>query len=139
MRGDTIEYSVSSGPLVIPQEYFPFYDAYREELARVRAELEEQKRLNVALAERCAAQSEGNPAMAEASNDAPEKVNHPSHYQGGGMEAIDVIEAFSLGFKLGNAVKYILRAGKKGDRLTDLRKAAWYLTREIANEEQRRG
>jgi hypothetical protein len=60
-------------------------------------------------------------------------VNHPPHYQSAaGIEAIDVIEAFDLGFCLGNTVKYVLRAGKKGDALEDLKKAAWYLAREIA-------
>jgi hypothetical protein len=58
-------------------------------------------------------------------------VNHPGHYQSGKMEAIDVIEAFGLGFNLGNVVKYVLRAGKKGDRREDLEKAKWYLDREI--------
>lgn len=62
-----------------------------------------------------------------------DKVNHPTHYQGNGLEAIDVIEAFGLGFCLGNAIKYILRAGKKGDRREDLEKAIWYLNREISN------
>lgn len=61
-------------------------------------------------------------------------VNNPSHYKSGGMEAIDVIEAFKLGFRLGNCVKYILRAGKKGNRLEDLKKARWYLEREISKE-----
>src|SRR4051812_24717017 len=64
-----------------------------------------------------------------------EKVNHPAHYGGADnpYEAIKVIEAWSLGFCLGNSVKYIARAGKKpdADRLDDLRKAAWYLNREI--------
>jgi rRNA processing protein Krr1/Pno1 len=61
-----------------------------------------------------------------------EAVNHPPHYQSAsGIEAIDVIEAFGLGFHRGNAVKYLLRAGRKGDTLTDLKKAAWYLSREI--------
>ncbi len=59
------------------------------------------------------------------------QVNNPSHYQSNNMEAIDVIEAFQLGFNLGNCIKYILRAGKKDDRLTDLKKAMWYLNREI--------
>ena len=59
-------------------------------------------------------------------------VSHPPHYVSkSGMEAIDVIEAFDLGFCLGNTIKYILRAGFKGDRLEDLKKAAWYLNREI--------
>jgi Protein of unknwon function (DUF3310) len=60
-----------------------------------------------------------------------EKVNHPSHYQGKGIECIDVIEAFKLSFNLGNTIKYVLRAGKKGDLVEDLEKAKWYLQREI--------
>ncbi len=66
-------------------------------------------------------------------------VNHPAYYQAGGIEAIDVIEAWGLGFCLGNTVKYIARAGKKGNRLTDLRKAVWYLNREIEKEERENG
>lgn len=63
-----------------------------------------------------------------------ERINHPSHYGGDTTyEAIRVIEAWGLGFALGNCVKYICRAGKKPDTATieDLRKAAWYLDREI--------
>lgn len=60
-------------------------------------------------------------------------IDHPSHYGGDNTyEAIKVIEAWDLGFCLGNVVKYISRAGKKGDRLEDLKKAKWYLEREIA-------
>ena len=64
-----------------------------------------------------------------------EQVDHPRHYGGADnpYEAIKVIEAWGLGFNLGNAVKYIARAGKKGDRLEDLKKAMWYLQREIDN------
>ena len=46
-------------------------------------------------------------------------------------EAIDIIDDYQLGFNLGNAVKYILRAGKKGDALEDLKKAKWYIEHEI--------
>lgn len=61
-----------------------------------------------------------------------ELINHPKHYQAAnGMEVIDVIEAFGLNFRLGNAVKYILRCGRKGDKVEDLRKARWYIVREI--------
>ena len=69
----------------------------------------------------------------EAEEPAPETVDHPSHYGGADnpYEAIKVIEAWDLGFCLGNTVKYLSRAGKKGSRLEDLRKAAWYLQREI--------
>ncbi len=65
--------------------------------------------------------------------DEDDAVNHPEHYQSNGMEVIDVIEAFDLGFHRGNAIKYILRAGKKGAALEDLKKARWYLDREIEN------
>ena len=63
-------------------------------------------------------------------------INHPPHYIAkSGLEAIEVIEAFELSYCLGNAVKYILRAGRKESRLDDLKKAAWYIAREIAKEE----
>ena len=63
------------------------------------------------------------------------KINHPPHYGGedNPYEAIKVIEAHSLNFSLGSAIKYILRAGKKKGEspLDDLQKAAWYINREI--------
>lgn len=67
----------------------------------------------------------------------PEKdpIN-PSYYRDAGVEPIVAIEAWELGFCLGNAVKYIARAGKKGDRLEDLKKAQWYLAREIARKSE---
>ena len=64
-----------------------------------------------------------------------ESVNHPEHY--GGMdnpyEAIKVIDAWNLDFCLGNVVKYISRAGKKGNNSAeqDLNKALWYLEHEL--------
>jgi len=66
-------------------------------------------------------------------------INHPAHYGGAEnpYEAIKVIEAWGLGFCLGNAVKYISRAGRKVDpTIQDLKKARWYLDREIANLEK---
>jgi hypothetical protein len=78
----------------------------------------------------CCAFGDEPHALACPRNDASE-VNHPPHYQAAGMEAIDVIEAFELGFNLGNAVKYILRAGRKGKRGIDIEKAVWYLEREL--------
>lgn len=64
-----------------------------------------------------------------------DKIN-PDHYKSGGMEVIDVIEAFKLDFKLANAVKYILRAGKKPGQTShdDLKKAIWYINRHIEKE-----
>jgi hypothetical protein len=61
----------------------------------------------------------------------PDPVNHPAHYTTGGVETIDFIEAKQLNYNLGNVVKYITRADHKGNRIEDLRKAKWYLEREI--------
>ena len=64
-------------------------------------------------------------------------VSHPQHYGGkdNPYEAIKVIEAWELDFNLGNVLKYISRAGKKGEwkHKEDLEKAAWYLNRAIQN------
>jgi Protein of unknwon function (DUF3310) len=58
-------------------------------------------------------------------------VNHPRHYTAhpSGVECITITE--HMGFNLGNAVKYIWRADLKSDAVEDLRKAAWYVNREI--------
>lgn len=63
-------------------------------------------------------------------------VNHPAHCTGhpSGVECIDVVE--HMGFCPGNAIKYIWRAGLKGDAATDLKKARWYIDREIARLER---
>lgn len=63
-------------------------------------------------------------------------VNHPNHYGGENnpLEVINIIEHYELGFHLGNVVKYVLRAGKKGNRKEDLKKALWYLEREIMKD-----
>ena len=58
-------------------------------------------------------------------------VEHPQHYTFGAIEVIDAIEAWQLGFHLGNVVKYVARSARKGSYLEDLRKARWYLDREI--------
>ena len=58
-------------------------------------------------------------------------VNNPAHYTVGGIETIDFIEAKQLGYNLGNVIKYLTRADHKGNKMEDLRKAQWYLTREI--------
>lgn len=76
-----------------------------------------------------------------------EKIDHPDHYGGADnpYEAIKVIEAWDLGFCLGNTLKYISRAGKKQPRhsslesehLLDLKKARWYLDHEIQHLERK--
>lgn len=63
-------------------------------------------------------------------------VNHPSHYTShpSGVECIQVTE--HMNFCVGNAVKYLWRAGQKGDHLEDLKKARWYIDREIERLEK---
>lgn len=77
-------------------------------------------------------------ALHESISGPSEAVDHPAHYGGDTVyEVIKVIEAWGLGFCLGNTVKYISRAGKKpmGSKLEDLRKARWYLDRELSKLE----
>lgn len=62
-------------------------------------------------------------------------VNHPSHYAGGRkFEPVDVINDWELTYNIGNAVKYLSRAGRKGDRIEDLKKAIFYIHYEIYGE-----
>lgn len=58
-------------------------------------------------------------------------VNHPKHYNAhpSGVECIDIVEHYN--FNIGNTIKYLWRAGLKGDAIEDLEKARWYLDREI--------
>lgn len=80
-----------------------------------------------------------HPVLGETYED---KVNHPKHYNDGKIEVIEFIEDKNLGFHLGNAVKYIARAGKKDPSkyVEDLKKAIWYIRRriEIEKEDPRR-
>ena len=66
-------------------------------------------------------------------------VNYPAHYRTGKIEVIDFIEDQKLGFRLGNVVKYVCRHAHKGSPLKDLKKARWYLEREIAAMEREDG
>ena len=69
----------------------------------------------------------------------PDAVNHPAHYQSGGLECIDVIRAVTgsgfAGFLLGNVLKYLWRYRQKNGA-EDLKKAAWYLERLIKAEDE---
>ena len=65
---------------------------------------------------------------------ASDDVNHPKHYTQYPVEVIEITERLS--FLMGNIVKYVLRADHKGEPLKDLRKAEWYLRREIARRER---
>jgi hypothetical protein len=74
--------------------------------------------------------SDVNPAP-----DLTDAVNHPQHYteHPSGIECIQITE--HMGFNLGNAIKYIWRSDLKNDAIEDLRKAAWYINREIQKRE----
>ena len=78
--------------------------------------------------------------MPYANNDS---VSHPSHYNTGNIEVIAAIEdwGFGEGFNRGNAIKYIARAGRKDPaaEIEDLKKAAWYINREIQRLEAKAG
>jgi len=79
--------------------------------------------------------------LLERFRDQNDPVNHPSHYTDGKIEVIDFIEDKKLGFHLGNAVKYIARAGKKDPAKTveDLEKAIWYIKRYIEDYKEKDG
>lgn len=64
-----------------------------------------------------------------------EMINHPSHYTQG-IETIDYIESHRMDFNIGNVIKYVTRAKHKGTELQDLKKALWYLDREIKRLEK---
>ncbi len=65
----------------------------------------------------------------------PDLVNHPPHYTTGRIEVLDFIEDQRLSYHRGQVVKYLCRAPHKGTELQDLKKAQFYLNREIANME----
>lgn len=77
------------------------------------------------------------PKKAKAKSVSSDPVNSPSHYKIGGIETIDFIEAKDLGYNLGNVVKYVTRAHHKGELLQDLKKAQWYLNREVSKLEEK--
>ena len=60
-----------------------------------------------------------------------ENVNHPKHYTMKGIEPIEYIESHDFNFYLGNVIKYVSRADYKGSEIEDLKKAKWYLGKEI--------
>jgi len=92
-----------------------------------------------AVVNRCVTEPDTVAIVREPMSDTEELVDHPAHYGGKDdpYEAIKVIEAWGLDFHLGNAVKYIARAGKKNPdtEIEDLRKAVWYINRFIEMKE----
>lgn len=131
-----IRWSATSG-------YFPLHcgDGH-DPLARVLLassfeNLQDSSQFNRDQTEFFAVAREESPDPASREEPMSDQVDHPTHYGGNtAYEAIKVIEAWNLGFCLGNTVKYIARAERKGTALEDLKKARWYLDREIAKREQ---
>lgn len=68
-------------------------------------------------------------------NKVSDPVSHPAHYTDGKIEVIEYIEDKGFGFHIGNAIKYLSRAGKKNPdkEIEDLQKAIWYINRRIEN------
>lgn len=105
----------------------------------IEAEEAEKKRINLSLAERMHMEMVQNASLnprynveIDTNRVDHDPVHRPQHYKAGDVyETIRVIEAWGLNYHLGNTVKYISRAGKKGDLIEDLEKARWYLDREI--------
>lgn len=67
----------------------------------------------------------------------PDMVNHPPHYTFGKYEVLDVIEDWGLNYNRSCVIKYVARAGRKQNELEDLKKARFYLDREITNLEKK--
>ena len=63
-------------------------------------------------------------------------INSPDHYTAGGIETIDFIEAKEVNYHVGNAIKYLSRAKHKGDYLENIKKAQWYINREVSRHEK---
>lgn len=121
-------------------------------LAEIIAKEEAEKQINLSLAEKMHMEmvqnasinpryrveiDTANPNALSSRMPSSNRVDHdpvhrPQHYKAGDVyETILVLEAWGLNYHLGNTVKYISRAGKKGDIIEDLEKARWYLDREI--------
>ena len=73
-----------------------------------------------------------NKNLGKETADGVDTVNHPSHYTYGTIEVIDYIEDKGFNYNLGNAIKYVSRAGHKFNAIEDLQKAVWYINREIS-------
>lgn len=90
----------------------------------------------MSLSDMAGAERDWSPPPWEGEKDA---IKVPNHYTHSRVEVIDAIEAWGLGYHLGNVVKYVARADHKGNALQDLKKARQYLSREIARREGREG
>lgn len=89
-----------------------------------------------AIDEPCVSCSKSTSHFEPKEHDEIDMVNHPQHYSAHGIEPIDYIESHNLNFNLGNVIKYVSRAPYKEAELEDLKKALWYLEREIERHDK---
>lgn len=78
------------------------------------------------------------PASKTETDVTPDPIN-PAYYKAGGFEVADIADAYDLNRWLTFAIKHILRSGRKGEALKDLKKARWYISRQIENIEKMQG
>lgn len=154
-EGCGIEFSVAKGRPGRPPKYCPecvtkySKKPKMETLKKVSHELQKEEVAKQEIIATITKHIEAKPAtrlpvdkdektvtLAKVSNIEHDVVNHPSHYTRGNIEVIDFIEDQQLPYHLGNVVKYIARAGFKGDKVEDLKKAQWYLNRYIRTLEK---
>ncbi len=109
---------------------------YPENAPHALYDCERNKKNKINRCHLCGAGFVGNPYEHSCNTNIPDPIDHPQHYNTGKIEVIDFIEDQKLGFSLGNAVKYISRAGKKDQskKIEDLKKAIWYIEREIGKQ-----
>ena len=151
-EGCGIEFSVAKGRPGRPPKYCPeCVTKYSkkpkvETLKKVSHELQKEEVAKQEIIATITKHIEAKPATrstvttavkpAKVSTEEHDVVNHPSHYTRGNIEVIDFIEDQQLPYHLGNVVKYVARAGFKGDKVEDLKKAQWYLNRYIRTLEK---
>lgn len=130
-RASKIRKFIIDNPTAKTAAIAKLFDTRYQNVYAVRRKMETAKVATEANWKTLGVFSSNTPMQVEMFEPATDPVNHPAHYKVGGIETIDFIEAKSLDYNLGNVVKYITRADHKGNKLEDLRKAQWYLTRAI--------
>jgi hypothetical protein len=130
-RSEKIRRYIAENPTAKTAEIAAHFNTRYQNVYAVRRKMETPKVAKKGNWENLGVFTSDKPIQVEMFEPKPDPVNHPAHYKVGGIETIDFIEAKDLSYHLGNVVKYVTRADHKGNKLEDLRKAQWYLTRAI--------
>jgi hypothetical protein len=130
-RSEKIRRYIAENPTAKTAEIAAHFNTRYQNVYAVRRKMETPKVAKKGNWENFGVFTSDKPIQVEMFETKPDPVNHPAHYKVGGIETIDFIEAKDLSYHLGNVVKYVTRADHKGNKLEDLRKAQWYLTRAI--------